>query len=71
MFAPLARLESIRLLLGLACVLWFKIYQMDIKSDFLNRIIKEEFYIKESKGFEDPNFPYHVMRLHIAIYRLK
>ena len=41
-FAPVARLESIRLLLGVACVLKFKLYQMDVKSAFLNGYLNEE-----------------------------
>ncbi|CAA7021248.1 unnamed protein product [Microthlaspi erraticum] len=41
-FAPVARLESIRLFLGMACILNFKVYQMDVKSAFLNGILQEE-----------------------------
>ena len=44
-FAPMARIESIRILLALACHLKFKLYQMDVKSAFLNRFLKEEVYV--------------------------
>jgi len=44
-YAPVARLESIRLLLAYACFMDFKLYQMDVKSDFLNGFIKEEVYV--------------------------
>lgn len=41
-FSPIARLESIRLLLGVACILKFKLFQMDVKSDFLNGYLNED-----------------------------
>jgi len=50
-FAPVARLESIRILLSISCHLGFKLYQMDVKSAFLNGIIQEEVYLKQPKGF--------------------
>ncbi|CAM8943933.1 unnamed protein product [Rhodiola kirilowii] len=53
-FAPVARLEAIRLLLALACHLKFKLFQMDVKSDFLNGVLNEEVYVAQPKGFEDP-----------------
>jgi len=59
-FAPVAILESIRLLLGVACILKFKLFQMDVKSAFLNGYIHEEVYVEQPKGFIDPNFPDHV-----------
>ena len=45
-FFPVARLESIRLLLAIACVIGFKLYQMDVKSTFLNGVLNEEAYIE-------------------------
>ncbi|XP_022861035.1 uncharacterized protein LOC111381483 [Olea europaea var. sylvestris] len=48
-FAPIARLESIRLLLTVACTLGFKLYQIDVKSAFLNGILQEEVYVKQPK----------------------
>jgi hypothetical protein len=70
-FAPVARLESIRLLLGVACILKFKLFQMDVKSAFLNGYLNEEVYVEQPKGFVDPNYPDHVYRLKKALYGLK
>ena len=70
-FAPVARLESIRLLLGVACILKFKLYQMDVKSVFLNGYLNEEAYVEQPKGFVDPTHPDHVYRLKKALYGLK
>ncbi|RVX08050.1 Retrovirus-related Pol polyprotein from transposon TNT 1-94 [Vitis vinifera] len=53
-FAPVARLESIRILLAVACVWKFKLFQMDVKSAFLNGILNEEVYVEQPKGFQDP-----------------
>ncbi|MCH86050.1 retrovirus-related pol polyprotein from transposon tnt 1-94 [Trifolium medium] len=66
-FAPVARLESIRLLLGLACLLKFKLFQMDVKSAFLNWYLHEEDYVEQPKGFIDPIFPNHVYKLKKAV----
>ena len=54
-FAPIAKLESIRILLAMASHLNFKLYQMDIKSAFLNGILQEEVYVEQPKGFVDPH----------------
>lgn len=70
-FAPVARLESIRLFLGMACILNFKVYQMDVKSAFLNRILQEEVYVEQPKGFEDSVHPEFVYKLQKALYGLK
>ena len=70
-FAPVARIESIRLLLAVACILNVKLYQMDIKSAFLNGILNEEVYIEQPKGFEDSHYPNHVYKLKKALYDLK
>ncbi|CAJ2654309.1 unnamed protein product [Trifolium pratense] len=70
-FAPVARLESIRLLLAVACILKFKLYQMDVKSAFLNGYLNEEVYVEQPKGFVDPSFPNHVYKLKKALYGLK
>ncbi|MCH79544.1 gag-protease polyprotein [Trifolium medium] len=70
-FAPVARLESIRLLLGISCILKFKLYQMDVKSAFLNGYLQEEVYVEQPKGFIDPTFPDHVYKLKKALYGLK
>lgn len=70
-FAPVARLESIRLLLGISCMLKFKLFQMDVKSAFLNGYLNEEVYMDQPKGFTDPNSPNHVFKLNKALYGLK
>lgn len=70
-FAPVARLESIRLLLAVACALNFKLFQMDVKSAFLNGFLNEEVYVEQPKGFEDPHYPDHVLKLKKALYGLK
>jgi hypothetical protein len=70
-FAPAARLESIRILLSIACHLGFKHYQMDVKSAFLNDILQEEVYVEQPKGFQDPHHPHHVYKLKKALYGLK
>ncbi|CAM8966101.1 unnamed protein product [Rhodiola kirilowii] len=62
-FAPVARLEAIRLLLALACHLKFKLFQMDVKSAFLNGVLNEEVYVAQPKGFEDPHHPEYVYHL--------
>ncbi|KAH9687354.1 Integrase catalytic domain-containing protein [Citrus sinensis] len=70
-FTPVARLESIRMLLAYACHKDFILYQMDIKSAFLNGYIMEEVYVKQPPGFENEKFPDHVYRLSKALYGLK
>jgi hypothetical protein len=55
-FAPVARLESIRILLAYATYHGFKLYQMDVKSVFLNGPIKEEVYVEQPPGFEDSEY---------------
>jgi hypothetical protein len=56
-YAPVARLESIRILLAYATYHGFKLYQMDVKSAFLNGPIKEEVYVEQPPGFEDSEYP--------------
>jgi hypothetical protein len=70
-FAPVARLEAIRILLAFAASKGFKMYQMDVKSAFLNRYIEEEVYVRQPPGFENPKFPNHVSKLHKTLYGLK
>ncbi|KAK8695943.1 hypothetical protein V6N13_001085 [Hibiscus sabdariffa] len=70
-YAPLARMEAIRMLVVFACYHEFKLFQMDVKSAFLNGFISEEVYVEQSPDFEDPNFPNHVFKLFKALYGLK
>jgi hypothetical protein len=55
-FAPVARLELIRILLAYATYHGFKLYQMDVKSAFLNGPIKEEVYVEQPPGFKDSEY---------------
>jgi hypothetical protein len=70
-FAPVARLESICILLAYATHHGFKLYQMNIKSAFLNSPIKEEVYAEQPPGFESEEYPNHVYKLHKALHGLK
>ncbi|GJR00360.1 putative ribonuclease H-like domain-containing protein [Tanacetum coccineum] len=69
-FAPVARIEAIRLFLAFASYMGFMVYQMDVKSAFLYGEIEEEVYVTQPKGFEDPYFPKHVYRVVKALYGL-
>ncbi|GJY01339.1 retrovirus-related pol polyprotein from transposon TNT 1-94 [Tanacetum coccineum] len=70
-YAPVARLESIRILLAYACALDFKLFQMDVKSAFLNGFINEEVYMAQPMVFIDFEKPDHVYKLKKALYSLK
>ncbi|GJZ64702.1 retrovirus-related pol polyprotein from transposon TNT 1-94 [Tanacetum coccineum] len=70
-YAPVARLEPIRILLAYACDLDFKLFQMDVKSAFLNGFINEEVYVAQPPGFIDFEKPDHVYKLKKALYGLK
>ena len=70
-FVPVAGLESIRILLAIASHLNFKLYQMDVKSAFLNGMLQEEVYVEHPKGFIDPHKSDDVYKLKRALYGLK
>jgi hypothetical protein len=70
-YALIVRLESIRILLAYATYHGFKLYQMDVKSAFLNGPIKEEVYVEQPPGFEHSEYPTHVYKLSKALYGLK
>jgi hypothetical protein len=70
-FPPVARLESIHILLAYATHHDFKLYQMDVKSTFLNGSIKEEVYVEQPTGFEDQEYPNHVYKLYKVLYGRK
>jgi hypothetical protein len=70
-FAPVARLESIHILLAYATHHDFKLYQMDVKSAFLNGPIKEEVYVEQPPDFENEEYPNHIYKLHKTLYGLK
>nr|GEW57736.1 retrovirus-related Pol polyprotein from transposon TNT 1-94 [Tanacetum cinerariifolium] len=69
-FAPVARIEAIRLFLAYASFMGFMVYQMDVKSAFLYGTIKEEVYVCKPLGFEDPNYPNKVYKVVKELYRL-
>ena len=70
-FTPVAHMESIKILLALICHLSFKLYQMDVKTAFLNEIHKEDVYVAQPKGFIDPHFSENVLYLKKTLYGLK
>nr|GEX62797.1 retrovirus-related Pol polyprotein from transposon TNT 1-94 [Tanacetum cinerariifolium] len=70
-YAPVARPESIKILLAYACVLDFKLYQMDAKSAFFNGFINGEVYMAQPLGYTDFAKPNYVYRLKKALYGLK
>jgi hypothetical protein len=70
-FAPVARLESIQILLAYASHHSFRLFQIDVKSAFLNGPIKEEVYVEQPPGFEDDKYPDHVFKISKALYGLK
>ncbi|KAJ9535178.1 LOW QUALITY PROTEIN: hypothetical protein OSB04_un001742 [Centaurea solstitialis] len=70
-FAPVARIEAIRIFLAYAAHKNIKVFQMDVKSAFLNGVLHEEVYIEQPEGFVDPDFPDHVCILDKALYGLK
>jgi hypothetical protein len=70
-FAPVDRLESIRMLLAYATHHDFKLYQMDVKSTFLNGPIKEDMYVEQSPSFKSEGYPNHIYKLFKALYGLK
>ncbi|GKD41586.1 retrovirus-related pol polyprotein from transposon TNT 1-94 [Tanacetum coccineum] len=70
-FAPITHLEAVRIFIPYAAHKYFPIYQMDVKTTFINGPLKEEVYIAQLDGFVDPDHPEKVYRLRKAIYGLK
>nr|GFB74531.1 Gag-Pol polyprotein [Tanacetum cinerariifolium] len=70
-FAPVARLEAVKLFIAYAAHKSFTIYQMDVKITFLYGPQKEEVYVNQHDGFVDPYHPDKVYRLKKALYGLK
>ncbi|GJT11021.1 retrovirus-related pol polyprotein from transposon TNT 1-94 [Tanacetum coccineum] len=70
-FAPVARIKAIRIFIANAASKNMTIYQMDVKTAFLNGELKEEAYVSQPEGFVDPDHPIHVYRLKKALYGLK
>ncbi|GKB04482.1 retrovirus-related pol polyprotein from transposon TNT 1-94 [Tanacetum coccineum] len=69
-FAPVARIEAIRLFLAFASYIGFLVYQMDVKSAFLYGTIEEEVYVHQPLGFVDPAYPNKVYKVVKALYGL-
>nr|GFA97739.1 hypothetical protein [Tanacetum cinerariifolium] len=70
-FAPVARLEAIQIFLAYAAHKNMVVYQMDVKTTFLNGNLRDEVYLSQPDRFVDPDNPNHVYKLRKAIYRLK
>ncbi|GKF66964.1 retrovirus-related pol polyprotein from transposon TNT 1-94, partial [Tanacetum coccineum] len=70
-FTPVARIEAIRIFITNAASKNMTIYQMDVKTAFLNGELKKEVYGSQLEGFVDPDHPTHVYRLKKALYGLK
>ncbi|GKC27769.1 retrovirus-related pol polyprotein from transposon TNT 1-94 [Tanacetum coccineum] len=70
-FAPLARLDAIQIFLAYVAHMNMIVYQMDVKTAFLNGILREEVYVSQPDGFVDQDNPNHVYKLKKALYGLK
>ncbi|GKF42917.1 retrovirus-related pol polyprotein from transposon TNT 1-94 [Tanacetum coccineum] len=70
-FAPVIRLEAVRMFVAYATHKNFTIYQMDVKTAFLNGLLKEEVFVSQPDEFVDPDFPNHVYCLKKALCSLK
>nr|GEZ06064.1 hypothetical protein [Tanacetum cinerariifolium] len=70
-FSPVADIRAIRILIAIAAYYDYDIWQMDVKTAFLNGFLEEEIYMEQPDGFVDPNHPRKVCKLQISIYGLK
>jgi hypothetical protein len=70
-FAHVAHFEAIRILLAFTASKGFKLYQMDVKSAFLNGVIQEEVFVRQPLDFKNPKYPNRVYKFSKALYRLK
>nr|GFC07319.1 retrovirus-related Pol polyprotein from transposon TNT 1-94 [Tanacetum cinerariifolium]GFC20907.1 retrovirus-related Pol polyprotein from transposon TNT 1-94 [Tanacetum cinerariifolium] len=70
-FAPVTQIEAIRLFLAYAAYKDFAVFQMDVKTSFLNGILKEEVYVGQPLSFVSKQYPDHVYALDKALYGLK
>ena len=70
-FAPVRRMESVRLLIALAAQESWRIHHMDVKSAFLTREIEDEIYVKQPPGYVQKGEEHKVLKLHKALYGLR
>jgi hypothetical protein len=70
-FAHVAHLEDIRILLAFAAYKGLKLYQMDVKSAFLNGVIHEDVYVRQPQDFESPKYTNRVYKFSKVLYGLK
>nr|GEX05372.1 hypothetical protein [Tanacetum cinerariifolium] len=70
-FAPVARMEAIRIFLAYAAQKGFTVYQMDVKTASLHGLLKKDVYVCQPKGFIDTDYPSHIYKLKKALYGLK
>ncbi|GJT12318.1 retrovirus-related pol polyprotein from transposon TNT 1-94 [Tanacetum coccineum] len=70
-FAPVARMDAIKIFLTFVTYMNFIVFKIDVKSAFLNEKLKEEVYVKQPPGFESSEFPNYVCKLDKALYGLK
>lgn len=70
-FAPVARMDTIRMIVALAVQRSWKIYQLDVKSAFLHGELGEDIYVEQPKGYEKKGSEHMVYKLHKALYGLK
>ena len=70
-FAPVSRMETVRAVLSIAAQKKWKVYQMDVKSTFLNGVLMEEVYIEQPLGYENKGQEHKVCKLKKALYGLK
>jgi hypothetical protein len=70
-FAPIARYSSIQVVLSIAFEMGWSNHRMDVKTAFLNRVIKEEVYMEQPQGFEVHDIETHVCKLKKSLYGLK
>ena len=69
-FSPVAKLKSVRIMLAIAAYYAYEIWQMDVKTTFLNDYLKEELYMMQPEGFVDPKNADKVCKLQRSIYGL-
>jgi hypothetical protein len=70
-FAPVARMDTVRLLLALAAHNHWQVHHMDVKSAFLNGTLSEQVYVHQTPGFVDNNSVHKVLKLEKALYGLR